>query len=65
MLPLQVAAGALKTVCSACGGSQLVTQSAKEATQLLQMFHNIARFHGFDLLAELCDWLLEQPSSRT
>ena len=52
-------------VCGACGGSQDVTRPASQITQLLQTFRNIARYHGFDLLAEISEWLLEEPSSTT
>ena len=60
---LQVASGHLRTVCAACGSSLVNMQPPREVRKSLEVFRNVARFHSFDLLAEITEWLLEEPSS--
>lgn len=60
---MQVAAGHLRTVCAGCGSSLENTQPPGQVCQALEVFRNVARFHSFDLLAEVTEWLLEEPSS--
>ncbi|KXZ56813.1 hypothetical protein GPECTOR_1g732 [Gonium pectorale] len=60
----QVAAGAghLRSLCGLCGGGLTVTRGSSAAARRLVVFRNLAKFHGFKVLAEMAGWLLGEPA---
>ena len=61
--PRQVGRGHLRRCCDQCGGELACTQSPSAHAAGLAVFRGIARFHGFELLAEVVEWLLEVPGA--
>ncbi|KAK9830879.1 hypothetical protein WJX81_001263 [Elliptochloris bilobata] len=59
----QVGRGHLRRCCDQCGGELACTQSPAGHAAGLAVFRGIARFHGFELLAETVEWLLEVPGA--
>ena len=57
----QVGSGHLRRCCDRCGGELACTQPPAAHAAGLAVFRGIARFHGFELLAETAEWLLEGP----
>lgn len=58
---LQVSAGHLARQCKLCSGELKCTEPADVFRKRLTVFKNIARYHSFQLLMELVEWLLEEP----
>ena len=56
---MQVASGHLSRQCKRCGGKLVNTQTPEALREGLTIFRNVARYHSFDLLMELLEWLLE------
>lgn len=48
----------LSAVC-ACAGNYVCTESAEELQQALRTLHQIADYHDFNWLLEVCEWLLD------
>ena len=58
---MQVLQGHLLRQCGICSGPLRLCQTAADLKKQLGVFRNIARYHSFDLLMEVVDWLLEAP----
>jgi len=58
---VQVSSGHLARQCKLCGGELKCTQPADVFRKQLTVFKNIARYHSFQLLMEIVEWLLEEP----
>lgn len=43
----------------ACAGNYVCTESAEELQQALRTLHQIADYHDFNWLLEVCEWLLD------
>ncbi len=54
----QVGRGHLRRCCDQCGGALACAQPPAAHAAGLAVFRGIARFHGFQLLAEAVEWLL-------
>jgi hypothetical protein len=57
----QVGRGHLRRCCDQCGGALACAQPPAAHAAGLAVFRGIARFHGFQLLAEAVEWLLGGP----
>ena len=55
----QVLAGHLRSSCGLCSGELRPTLPPATFRKQLVVFRNIAGFHGFALLEQMSDWLLE------
>ena len=60
---IQVGRGHLRRCCDQCGGELACMQSPEAHAAGLAVFRGIARFHGFELLAETVEWLLNVPGA--
>lgn len=56
---VQVSSGHLSRQCRMCGGALANTETPQQLTGGLAVFRNVAQAHGFDLLAEATQWLLQ------
>ncbi|DBA81285.1 TPA: hypothetical protein ACH3X2_006902 [Trebouxia sp. C0005] len=56
-----VSSGHLARQCKHCGGELKCAQPADVFRKQLTVFKNIARYHSFQLLMEIVEWLLEEP----
>eukprot|EP00897_Mesotaenium_endlicherianum_P006206 jgi/Mesen1/5613/ME000282S04763 len=56
----QIKMGHVAQQCQ-CAGDFRCTETPQQSRQRLQVFLNIARYHGFQLLEEAVEWLLEIP----
>lgn len=54
----QVASDHVASACHFCNGPLRATQPADGLRKGLTVFRNIARFHGFELLQEVAEWML-------
>lgn len=54
----QVTSGHLRALCALCGGGLTNTRRPPAAARRLVVYRNLARFHGFKVLAEMAGWLL-------
>ncbi|GLI69098.1 hypothetical protein VaNZ11_013644, partial [Volvox africanus] len=54
----QVTSGHLRPLCGLCGGGLVNTRRPEAAQRRLVVYRNLARFHGFRVLAEMAGWLL-------
>lgn len=59
-----VASGHLARQCKMCGGELKCTEPADVFRKRLTVFKNIARYHSFQLLMEIVEWLLEEPGAQ-
>lgn len=55
----QVVSSHLKALCSFCSGDLKLQLPAATIRKQLVVFHNIAVFHGFEVLEQLSGWLLQ------
>eukprot|EP00983_Pelagomonas_calceolata_P065180 1148469-Pelagomonas_calceolata.AAC.3 len=49
----------LRGACGACGGDLRCTVPSNVRRTQLTVFRNVAAFHGFPLLQEMAEWLLQ------
>lgn len=54
----------LRAACSVCGGDLRATLPALARLTQLKVFRNAAAFHGFGLLREMAEWLLQDAQQR-
>ncbi len=59
----QVTCGHLRSLCGLCGGGLTNTRRPETADRRLVVYRNLARFHGFRVLAENAGWLLGEPEA--
>lgn len=59
----QVLRGHLRRNCDQCGGALRMTEPAAVFTDALTVFRNVATYHGFQLLQDATEWLLQMPSA--
>ncbi|CAL8464190.1 g3725 [Coccomyxa elongata] len=59
----QVLQGHLRRNCDQCGGTLRTTEPAAAFTDALTVFRNVATYHGFQLLQDATEWLLQMPSA--
>ena len=59
----QVAAGHMSCQCAYCNGPLRATQPPAAFRKGVVVFRNIARFHGFELLQESAQWLLDSSAA--
>ena len=60
----QVLAGHLRSSCGLCSGDLKPTLPPAAFRKQLVVFRNIASFHGFELLEQMSEWLLEANPER-
>ncbi|GLC51172.1 hypothetical protein PLESTB_000473800 [Pleodorina starrii] len=59
----QVTSGHLRSLCGLCGGGLTNTRRPEGAARRLTVYRNLARFHGFGVLAEMAGWLLGEEAA--
>ena len=55
--------GHLRRNCDQCGGALANTEPAAGFAEALTVFRNVATYHGFQLLQDATEWLLQMPSA--
>ena len=56
---VQVLRGHLRRNCDECGGALTSTQTPAAIHDSLTIFRNVASYHGFQLLQDSTEWLLQ------
>ena len=59
----QVLRGHLRRNCDECGGALTSTQTPAAIQDTLTIFRNVASYHGFQLLQDSTEWLLQAHSA--